>query len=538
MEVAGLVIGVAGLAGLFSTCLEAMAKVQDYVDYRSDLFMLETQLRAVKVRFEKWGKCVGVAEGKSLVNHHPALSDEQISRSVRELLECINNICKVAWTLWGKKERIEQVNCLDKLVQHLHNLVPVDYSSGPIPVHSAGSSWVNTPSLVSGTISNSQEHGLVQLGSTETHNAKWHEETQHILKLIKNRLKKEVQTAIQKELQLWLLSPRHSSELYDNSIRQRLEGTCNWMFDRPAFQHWISSDFPTGAKLFWINGPAGFGKTILCAHIVNYVSSTLSSPTAYFFFSSESENRGDPYTAIRSWISQLVSCNDGAFDIVRQRWEHNPNTVATRTVILEILTEILQVISGSTFIVDGLDECTTSSNSSTTIQAFISEIRRIIRETRTRVLFVSRDEPEIRQSLAADLGNKVNVFKVTPADVQRDTAAYSKDVINKRLPNKSEDDRTSFAQTMTNRCEGQFLWIKMQGESVRKGLNKKQILRVFEEAPTKLDSLYDQNWMKIMQLQERDRLRAFRLLRCAVLALRPLTVASEHHIRNDMPSLH
>ncbi|KAM5342882.1 hypothetical protein ACJ41O_013848 [Fusarium nematophilum] len=84
-----------------------------------------------------------------------------------------------------------------------------------------------------------------------------------------------------------------------------------------AAKNWLNQEFPAGAKLLWINGPAGFGKTILCAHVVEHLSSTLETPVAYFFFSSDLESREDPFVAVRSWVSQVVSQHEGAFEHVR-----------------------------------------------------------------------------------------------------------------------------------------------------------------------------------------------------------------------------
>ncbi|KAK7419105.1 hypothetical protein QQZ08_011008 [Neonectria magnoliae] len=75
---------------------------------------------------------------------------------------------------------------------------------------------------------------------------------------------------------------------------------------------WLSGLFKR-----WINGPAGFGKTILYAHVIEHLSSTLKTPIAHFFFSSDLESREDPIVAIRSWISQDVSQHEGAFEHIR-----------------------------------------------------------------------------------------------------------------------------------------------------------------------------------------------------------------------------
>jgi hypothetical protein len=111
-----------------------------------------------------------------------------------------------------------------------------------------------------------------------------------------------------------------------------------------------------------------------------------------------------------------------------------------------------------------------------------------------------------------------------PEDVRSDTAAYSQSIVDRKLPNKSDDIRLTLSEAMTNRCQGQFLWLKMQEESLRRGMNKKQLQSAIENTPTGLDHLYDRNWTRITWLREWEKHRAFALLRWTAFALRPLTV--------------
>ncbi|KPM42471.1 hypothetical protein AK830_g4116 [Neonectria ditissima] len=172
MEAVGLTVGVVGLAGLFSTCLEAVDKVQTYLSFRTDSHVLDTRFKAAKVRFEKWGRRVRFEETMRSEDHHPALNDRDISAAVQDIFQIITDttLCdasdasahhtsramtpsddvslgslrprphgtrrrKLVWTLWGKTERTEQVELFEKLVQQLHNLVPVDAVQGTRPVH-------------------------------------------------------------------------------------------------------------------------------------------------------------------------------------------------------------------------------------------------------------------------------------------------------------------------------------------------------------------------------------------------------------------
>jgi hypothetical protein len=114
----------------------------------------------------------------------------------------------------------------------------------------------------------------------------------------------------------------------EKCLSARLANTCGWILSTSAFVDWASPNFPNNtAKLLWINGPAGYGKTIFCASIIQHLTTNVAPPPpisapplsstspvslAYFFFSSDLESRGDPMAIVRSWISQLVSGHEEA----------------------------------------------------------------------------------------------------------------------------------------------------------------------------------------------------------------------------------
>jgi hypothetical protein len=164
MEPVGLAVGIVGLAGLFSSCLEAVGRVQAYKSFATDSRGLDVQFNAARTRLETWGSAVGFGRGTHTGEQHAALNDEKIRKSAADLFECIKAICdahdarktqsfraapadlisgtsrslispgasreskskKLAWSLGGRLERQQQVNLLRDLVEDLHNLVPPD----------------------------------------------------------------------------------------------------------------------------------------------------------------------------------------------------------------------------------------------------------------------------------------------------------------------------------------------------------------------------------------------------------------------------
>ncbi|KAJ4179157.1 hypothetical protein NW767_014670 [Fusarium falciforme] len=122
-----------------------------------------------------------------------------------------------------------------------------------------------------------------------------------------------------------------------------------------------------------------------------------------------------------------------------------------------LFTQLLHIVPSYTFVVDSLDECTYLDNSSTSVTRFLHTVTDAVIRTNTRVLVISRAEPEIRHAITDDTPSSFAEYEISPDDVRSDTAAYSRDIVDRKLPNKSDDLRSTLSEAMTDQCKGQFL---------------------------------------------------------------------------------
>ncbi|KAK3186418.1 hypothetical protein K4F52_004719 [Lecanicillium sp. MT-2017a] len=261
-----------------------------------------------------------------------------------------------------------------------------------------------------------------------------------------------------KNLHAWLLGRRAPNGLCENAAQERLDRTRNWILRRLSFLDWASPDFQAGsARLLWINGPAGCGKTTLCARVVEYLASTPDLPAAHFFFSSDFESCRDPFMALRSWISQLLS-HPAAFEAVREKRDARHSSMATRTDIVSIFQEVVQVIPNCTFVMDGLDECTGIGDDwnvdyTSSVTNFLETIQQVVSGTSTRIMVSSRDKPEIRRGIVQHTGVTIFECSITPDDVEPDTEQYSRSIAHKRLFNKDEPVKDEISWKLSNRSD-------------------------------------------------------------------------------------
>ncbi|OQD95097.1 hypothetical protein PENSOL_c022G07167 [Penicillium solitum] len=512
MEPVSFAVGIIGLAGLFSTCLEAVEIFDSWKDYDSEFRSLVAQFKAQKLRLAKWGVAVGLEDDELSCVHNALLDDPKIESMVKELLLAIDAVCrdedkafltpmlgkdetptkdqlfhrhapheskrqKLRWVFRTKAKRVTQVDNFSKLVDTLHNLIPIE---------------------------DTKEH----MGRRPTGDE------------------------YRRDLHAWLLGSSSSNELYEIFSERKIKGTCEWVLGQPWFLDWNSPDFPTGcAKILWINGHAGFGKSVICARVIDHVSSNSKDPVAHFFFSSDFESRRDPFIAIRSWLSQLLR-HPVVFSLARERLATQQGQRATRGDTLKLLREVVIKIPRCTFVLDGLDECRWveqdyNSNHGASIVDFLEALRQAVAGTSTRLLVVSRDEPEIRACLVNESNTNDTIViqhSITPEDVRPDLDMFARSIVNKRLSTMAEGTKEDISQKLAECCNGQFLWVQMQESQLRDWKSPKQLEKAINSTPPGLDKTYDREWMGISHLSEDNRERSIALLRWAAFALRPLSV--------------
>ncbi|KAL8281675.1 hypothetical protein RB597_009400 [Gaeumannomyces tritici] len=175
----------------------------------------------------------------------------------------------------------------------------------------------------------------------------------------------------------------------------------------------MSPEFPDARpKVLWVNGPAGYGKTIPCAKVAEYVSSQPDPGhhVAHYFVSAESGADGASSTIIRSWLLQLVSQSSAALNVARELWDPNTSPSASQEEVMRVPNSVLCELDGCTLVADGLDECAWAQDSRAGDQdrgsamGFFRSLAEIVGQTKTRaLLFSRREEDRIKPAFNAQL---------------------------------------------------------------------------------------------------------------------------------------
>jgi nucleoside-triphosphatase THEP1 len=110
-------------------------------------------------------------------------------------------------------------------------------------------------------------------------------------------------------------------------------------------------------KILWIHGPPGFGKTVLCASIVEHLQNENPARVAHFFCVSDNKAKRQPFAIVRSWVAQMVRQNQEALEAAEEAYRGKEGRLATTSDIWQLFRKICQRIPICYFITDGFDEC-------------------------------------------------------------------------------------------------------------------------------------------------------------------------------------
>ena len=316
-----------------------------------------------------------------------------------------------------------------------------------------------------------------------------------------------------------------TDEDYERALSARLEGTCNWLLQRPEIQIWTNPDAAYDSnKVLWIHGSPGFGKTILCARLIEHLSQKGTLPVAHFFCVGANDAKRQPGAIIRSWVAQLVNQNEDALRTVANFYNQKAARRATESDIWQMFKLVNLNIGTCFFAIDGYDECLKLDLESKSMidgrAKFLQELVAVVKGLECRVLLVSRNEPDIRMELSNDAeGSNPDLFleyEITRHDTKDDINFYSNSIIQRRIPNKPSSLKNEIATDAAEKSAGMFLWIHLMHSRLSPGKNAKQLREVVRATPPGLDKAYERDVRNIIDLEVDERERAIAILRWTV----------------------
>ena len=218
--------------------------------------------------------------------------------------------------------------------------------------------------------------------------------------LVKDRCEAETRIAMSNDRRHILRSfgKVDPQERYRMSRRLWHPATGLWLTEGPEFQNWLTS---ANARL-WLYGIPGAGKTVLAALVIDEAlrKSNPNTAVAFFYCDYKASETQEPHAILTSLAGQIAKQDEQSFEKLCDFYEiHNPERRDDTKYDLETLRDLIINLTSSfnnaMIIVDALDECGANTIQAVDLLASLGEQEK----TNIRTLFLSRDEPDIRERL-------------------------------------------------------------------------------------------------------------------------------------------
>ncbi|KAK8206281.1 hypothetical protein IWZ01DRAFT_529635 [Phyllosticta capitalensis] len=363
--------------------------------------------------------------------------------------------------------------------------------------------------------------------------------------------------AARREKLLNLLNASYTDGRYHDALKKRHKNTCNWILDQPVFQQW-TKEIAGMAKILWIHGAPGFGKSYLSARIVSHLLQHNPKRVAYFFVSNDDTSH-IPHTILRSWISQIIQQSDEAIPVVEKALSDGVEEVGRQidSKLWKLLSHISKGLNGVTLVLDGLDELSPVSQAKKCdkagddISQFLRDLKDNMQKTSARILVVSRDVLDIRREMTPEvLSNRIKQcqlsmkqelvphalsegilaqeFRITPKDMSSDIDAYSQKVYEGAISRGLKMTRSEFVSLASEKSEGMFLWLRFLERGISESRSQGSPGRVLKDMPRGVEKIYEKELINIFgpHVSPENRDLAATVLRWVLYATRPLTLAT------------
>ncbi|KAF2228494.1 WD40 repeat-like protein [Viridothelium virens] len=343
-------------------------------------------------------------------------------------------------------------------------------------------------------------------------------------------------------IRAWRLTdPRDDKARILSNTNPLEKGSCDWVFNNPAFSEWWQED---EAYVLWIHGDPGKGKTMIMTALIDEISRRMRDSSnheilAFFFCQDSVKDLRDAVAVIRGLVFHLVSqqpiltCH-----LLKSYAEAGDSLFEGLNALHSLWRVLLEVVKDERIptvclMVDALDECDVFQ-----MKTFLSLLTKDRSDLCGKLKWVltSRNEPFMIENLRnGNFGHDVSLEY---------NSSYVSGAVNSFIESQSKDLATrkgydqnlqSFVKTyLVEHAKGTFLWVALVCMELAK-VKKWKTYRVLQEFPAGLQPLYSQMMVRLEDYQDAADAEMCKRILCTVaLAARPLCL-EELGLFTDLP---
>ena len=333
---------------------------------------------------------------------------------------------------------------------------------------------------------------------------------------------------------LRLTDPRDDKDRIADTKGGLFRGPSDWVLDHADFRQWHDTH---EARLLWVKGDPGKGKTMLLITIVEELERqlerrrrTASSLTAlsYFFCQGTDGKLNNATAVLRGLIYLLCIQQPLLASHLRARYDHAGTNLFQDANSFYVLSGILKSMIQDErlqkvyLIVDALDECIAERDQ---LLRFIARCAAI--SPRVKWIVSSRNVTDIENLLEIN-GSEVKLSLEVTQNAEQVARAVEAFIDHKLSNIRSLRDEHNMMRrvrdAMREKANGTFLWVALVARELEKAQSWRA-LGLVEKMPATLDLFYDLMMNRAQQSEEGEWEYCQLVLSTATLAYRPLHLA-------------
>lgn len=320
----------------------------------------------------------------------------------------------------------------------------------------------------------------------------------------------------------WLAPVNYEANYFSDDLKSASEsrhpGTCTWILDRPEFRAWLSSD-PNDAvaRLLWLTGVPGAGKTVLSSFVISRCSEVSGEktppPILHFFFKLTDNDKNSVVAVTRSLLYQLYLLFPAnlSTDIISLRDNSGKERALSEQGLWDLFVKHTKDLANLIIVLDALDECNG-------VDVLLRRVTSLLRCCRAKTFVVSRKEENIALELADH-----PIIVIGHEDVDADICSYVTAEI-KRIPRfQGKSVQQRMIDALSSGHGGMFLWAYLMIKELKELGTVRQVDEALKSLPKGLEEMHERIITRLdSTLHKAHRELAIKILTWAVCAVRPL----------------
>ena len=214
-----------------------------------------------------------------------------------------------------------------------------------------------------------------------------------------------------------------------------------------------------------------------------------------------------------------MALSDAAFEMAKEVYATKKHPEATESELWQLFGLVNVKVRNMVFVVDGFDECSTEEQDLgkraylPARKRFLKSLEEAIGRTGARVLFVSREDSDIRTHVTRSFqnGDLASIswleHEIAPPDSEYGIHVYAEKVVEERLHTKSIELKKDIARRLTQKSEGMFLYIYRIQARLKSSMSASKLRTMIDDAPRGRDfnEAYERDLQVIASLEDDDK---------------------------------